>query len=74
MIVSRMKLWVMNFVMLVTMMSLAILQSAWFAKMLIALKHLGYGHATNLWIDYFHMGESTGCLCVEILCKCIAEN
>ena len=44
------------------------------AKMLIALKHLGYGCAASSWIDNFQMGESMGCLCVEILCKCIAEN
>ena len=44
------------------------------AKMLIALKHLGYGCATNMWIEYFQMGELTGCLCAETLCKCIAEN
>ena len=44
------------------------------AKMLTALKHLGHGCATNSWIDYFQMGQSTGCLCVETLYKCIAEN
>ncbi|KAL7578998.1 hypothetical protein ACA910_019043 [Epithemia clementina (nom. ined.)] len=30
------------------------------AKLMIALKHLAYGVATNLWRDYFQMGELTG--------------
>ena len=41
-------------------------------KMLISWNHLGYGCAADSWIDYFQMGESTGCFCVETLCKCIA--
>ena len=44
------------------------------AKLLTALKHLGYGCATNVWIDYFQMGESTRCLCVEVFCKTIAQS
>ena len=44
------------------------------ATMLIALKHLKYGCATSLCIDYFQMGELTDYLCVETLCKCVDEN
>ena len=44
------------------------------AELLIALKHLGYGCATNAWIDYFQIGESTGCLCVDIFCKTIVQS
>ena len=43
------------------------------AKLLRSLKHLGYGCATNAWINYFQMGKSTGCLCVERFCKTIAQ-
>ena len=44
------------------------------AKIMIALKHLAYGCATNSWRDYFQMGESTGRLCVETFCKCVTEH
>ena len=45
------------------------------AKMLIALKHLGSGCTTNVWIDYVvQMGQSTRCLHVETFCKSIAES
>ena len=45
------------------------------AKLLIALKHLGYGCTMNAWTHYFfQMGESTRCLCVEIFCKTIAQK
>lgn len=44
------------------------------AKLLIALKHLAYGCATNSWTDYFQMGESTARLCVERFCFCVSTN
>ena len=44
------------------------------AKILIALNHLGYRGATSEWVDYFQMGESTGCLCVETFCKSITDS
>ena len=28
----------------------------------------------DAWIEYFQMGELTGCLCVEIFCKTIAQS
>ena len=44
------------------------------SNLLIALKNLGYGCATNAWIDYYQMGELTGCLCVETFFKSIAKS
>ena len=44
------------------------------AKLLVALKHHGYGCAMNAWIDYLQMGEQTGCLCVEMFCKTTVQR
>jgi hypothetical protein len=35
------------------------------AKILVALKYVSYGTATNAFRDYFQMGESTSRLCVS---------
>ena len=43
-------------------------------KILLSLKHFGYGCSTNAWRDYSQMGELTGQLTVEMFCSCIAHN
>ena len=54
-IVSRMKLKVMNSMMSMTMMISGHPTLCIDAKMRTALKHLGYGCATNAWIDYLQI-------------------
>ena len=44
------------------------------AKILLSLKHMGYGCSMNAWRDYFQTGELTGWLTVEMFCFCIAHN
>jgi hypothetical protein len=43
-------------------------------KVLMGIKLLAYGVSTSAFVDYFQMDVTTGWLCFQKLCKCIAES